>query len=229
VRVKSSARVVLDGSGAVAGVRVGDAAVTAPVVISTVPWHAFARLWDGAPPSALDALSAAAAAMASSPIVTVNLWLDGPAIDAPFVGLVGGPMHWVFDKSAIVGERAGHLSVVSSGADDLMRLDNAEITRLAVDQLRASLPDMRDRVVRRSVVVREPRATFSLAPGQPSRPATHTPVPGFYLAGDWTETGLPATIEGAVVSGHRAAEAALSEAVSADDGVSETPPNRPVV
>ena len=60
----------------------------------------------------------------------------------------------------------------------------------------------------RATVVREPRATFSLAPGQPPRPSTRTPVRGLYLAGDWIDTGLPATIESAVRSGHRAAAAA---------------------
>jgi squalene-associated FAD-dependent desaturase len=209
VRTRAPGRVVLDTTGAVTGVRVGDVAIAAPVVVSTVPWHAFARIWDGPPPSAIGDVAAAAEAMASASIVTVNLWLDGTAIDSSFVGLVGGPMHWVFDKSAILGERAGHLSIVSSGADDLVRLDNAALTRIAVEQLRAALPGMQGRVIRRSVVVREPRATFSLAPGQPPRPGTRTPIPGLYLAGDWTDTGLPATIEGAVVSGHRAAEAVL--------------------
>jgi uncharacterized protein with NAD-binding domain and iron-sulfur cluster len=60
------------------------------------------------------------------------------------------------------------------------------------------------------VVVREKRATFSVAPGQPSRPATKTAVPGLFLAGDWIDTGLPATIESAVVSGHAAAREALA-------------------
>jgi thioredoxin reductase len=59
------------------------------------------------------------------------------------------------------------------------------------------------------VVVREKRATFSVAPGQPARPRTATSVPGLWLAGDWMDTGLPATIESAVVSGHRAAAAAM--------------------
>jgi uncharacterized protein with NAD-binding domain and iron-sulfur cluster len=58
--------------------------------------------------------------------------------------------------------------------------------------------------------VREPQASFSLSPGQPPRPATATPVRGLWLAGDWVDTGLPATIEGAVVSGHLAAAAILA-------------------
>ena len=170
-----------------------------------MPWHAFARIWPGDVPAALLAVATNAALMASSPIVTVNLWFDGPVMRERFVGLVGGPMHWVFDKSAIFGDGAGHLSIVSSGADAIARLDNAELTRLATQQIAQALPEAATRRLVRSVVVREQRATFSLEPGAPPRPATRTPIPGFYLAGDWTDTGLPATIEGAVVSGHRAA------------------------
>ena len=69
---------------------------------------------------------------------------------------------------------------------------------------------MRGLQVRRSVVVREPRATFSLEPNGPPRPGSRTPVRGFFLAGDWTDTGLPGTIEGAVRSGHAAADAVLA-------------------
>ncbi len=152
--------------------------------------------------------------MTSSPIVTVNLWFDGPVTHGRFVGLVDGPMHWVFDKSAIFGENAGHVSVVASGADEIARLGNAEITQLAVAQLARGLPSARSRQLLRSVVVREHRATFSLAPGGPPRPATRTPLKGFFLAGDWTDTGLPGTIEGAVLSGYRAAEAVMAALTS---------------
>jgi uncharacterized protein with NAD-binding domain and iron-sulfur cluster len=73
------------------------------------------------------------------------------------------------------------------------------------------LPDplARAAAVRKASVVRERRATFSLAPGQPARPTAGTPLAGFYLAGDWTDTGLPGTIESAAMSGHRAAEAVV--------------------
>ena len=88
-------------------------------------------------------------------------------------------------------------------------MDNAEVTSAAVAQIQAALPGARSRTLRRSVVVREHRATFSLAPGQPPRPGIATPVPGLLLAGDWTDTTLPGTIEGAVQSGHRAADRIL--------------------
>ena len=88
-------------------------------------------------------------------------------------------------------------------------MDNARVTRGAVEQLQLALPEVASRRLLRSVVVREHRATFSLAPGSPPRPAAVTAVPGFYLAGDWTDTGLPGTIEGAVKSGHRAAALVL--------------------
>jgi predicted NAD/FAD-dependent oxidoreductase len=148
--------------------------------------------------------------MDSSPIVTVNLWLDGPVLPQPFVGFAGGPMHWAFDKRAIVGESAQHLSIVSSGAIDLVNQDNAAITAAAIAQLSSALPEMRARRVLRSVVVREHRASFSLAPGGPVRPSATTPIAGFYLAGDWTNTELPATIEGAALSGRIAADAIVA-------------------
>ena len=98
------------------------------------------------------------------------------------------------------------VSLVSSGASPVVHLLNHELIAAAHDELLEALPAVRAAQVVRATVVREPRATFSLAPGQPVRPPTETPVQGLYLAGDWIDTGLPATIEGAVRSGHRAAE-----------------------
>jgi zeta-carotene desaturase len=186
-------------------------AIEASAVVCAVAWHALARVFDQAVPPALDALVSAASARRSSPIVTVNLWLDGPLFDGPFVGLVDGPIQWAFDKSAIFGEHAGHLSLVASGADALAGMDVASIVDHATAELRRALPAMAARRVLRSVVVKERRATFSIAPGEPPRPATRTPLTKFYLAGDWIDTGLPGTIESAARSGHLAAEAVLAD------------------
>lgn len=105
------------------------------------------------------------------------------------------------------------ISLVASGARDLVRLENSELIALAEHELRQCLPAAREATRTHALVVREPRATFSVAPGAPARPGTVTPLPGFFLAGDWTDTGLPGTIEGAVRSGHAAADAVLGTLV----------------
>ncbi|MBM3817657.1 MAG: FAD-dependent oxidoreductase [Acidimicrobiia bacterium] len=178
-------------------------------VIAAVPWYALPDTLLSPPPE-LARTVAAAAHTAASPIVTVNLWLDRVVTDGMFVGLPGRTMQWVFDKRTIFGERASHLSLVSSGAEHIVASGNQELIDLAVAEIRDALPGARAATVTRAVVVREKRATFSVAPGQPARPETRTAVPGLFLAGDWIDTGLPATIEGAVLSGHLAAAAALS-------------------
>ena len=211
VRTGAPARIRLD-AGAVTSVAVGDETWTAPAVIAAVPWFALHDLFDGdiAP---LAPVLDAAAATASSPIVTVNLWFDRVVMDEPFVGLPGRMMQWVFDKRAVFGESASHLSLVSSGAADVLRWTNPQLIDAALDEVRGALPLAREARVVRATVIREPRATFSLAPGQPERPGVQTPVRGLFLAGDWIGTRLPATIEAAVRSGHLAAEAALPTCV----------------
>ena len=119
----------------------------------------------------------------------------------------GRSMQWVFDKRAIFGEAASHLSLVSSGAEEIVARGNQELIDLAMREVTEALPQARTANLTRAVVVREKRATFSVAPGQPPRPKTRTELPGLFLAGDWIDTGLPATIEGAVLSGHLAAAA----------------------
>ncbi len=209
VMTSTPARIVMTPAGTVEVVQTPAATIATRAVLSAVPWHALARLWSPDVPASLGSLVASASAMASSPIVTANLWFDGLALADPFVGLIGGPMHWAFDKAALLGRSVTHLSVVASGAAGLAAMDNAEVTRVATEQLSAALPQIRRARLLRSVIVREHRATFSLAPGGPARPQPGTPLEGFFLAGDWTDTRLPATIEGAVVSGRTAAKLIL--------------------
>ena len=178
------------------------------VVICAVPWFALSEIFVDPPPSLRSTLDAADRT-AASPIVTVNLWFDRIVTDDVLVGLPGRTMQWVFDKRRVFGEQASHLSLVSSGAEKVVSLANEELIELAVREVNDAIPAARAATVRRAVVVREKRATFSVAPGQPPRPATRTSVPGLLLAGDWIDTGLPATIEGAVRSGHMAAAAAM--------------------
>lgn len=183
--------------------------VVAPVVVCAVPWHAMAAVFDAVPP-ALVATIANAAAMQSAPIVTANLWFDRAVLDAPFIGLPGRAFQWAFDKRRVTAGQATHVSLVCSGAGDVVGLDNEAIVAHACRELQDAVPAARQATLVRGTAIRERRATFSLAAGEPARPATTTALADFYLAGDWVETGLPATIESAVVSGHRAASAVLA-------------------
>ncbi len=215
-RVSSDADAVLE-------VRVRGERMASGRVISAVSWAALEPLFGSGAPKAIAATIANAVAMESKPIVTVNLWYDRRVMDEPFVGLPGRTVQWVFDKSAIVGRdarsesstatvQASHLSLVSSGADAIVSESDETLIAGAVTEIADAMPAARSARLTRATVIREKRATFSLAPGQPPRPGPRTPVPGLYLAGDWTDTGLPGTIESAVVSGHRAARALLEDA-----------------
>jgi hydroxysqualene dehydroxylase len=204
VRMGSTATVRVDG-GAGISVTADRGRWSAKSVIPAVPWFALADLFDAVPTPLADVVDRARK-MDSCPIVTVNLWFNRRIIDEPFIGLPGRVMQWVFDKRLVFGDDASHLSLVSSGADAIVSRTNDELIQLAHQELYEAMPDVRTATLLRATVVREPRATFSLAPGQPARPPTETGVRGLYLAGDWIDTGLPATIESAVRSGHRAAD-----------------------
>ena len=128
----------------------------------------------------------------------------GSVLDVPFVGLPRRPWQWVFDVGATWG-RAHQLSFVASAADGMPEQTNEALIESALAILREVTPKAREATLRHGLVVRERRATFSVAPNAPPRPANQTGVPGLFLAGDWIGTSLPATIESAAASGHAAA------------------------
>jgi squalene-associated FAD-dependent desaturase len=189
----------------VRGVEIRGQPVDCPLVVCAVPWFALKAVFAEIP-DALAPIVAAAEGTASMPIVTVNLWYDRRVMEDAFVALPGRAMQWVFDKRIAFGREASHLSLVASGAEELVAQDTAALVERAAREVAEALPGAREARLLRGTVVREKHATFSLAPGQPARPAVETPVRGLVLAGDWIDTGLPGTIEGAVVSGNRAAQ-----------------------
>jgi hydroxysqualene dehydroxylase len=209
-RTGALARIVVNDGG-ISAVETRTGRIAASRVIAAVPWFSLATLFAGGAPAALEPTIDNASRMQSKPIVTVNLWYDAPVMDEPFVGLPGRTMQWVFDKRFVFDEASSHLSIVSSGAEALAPMADDAVVAIARQEVEDALPRAAAARLTRATVIREKRATFSLAAGQPPRPGTRTPVPGLYLAGDWTDTGLPGTIESAVISGHRAARAAIEE------------------
>jgi hypothetical protein len=138
------------------------------------------------------------------------MWLDRVVVDRPMVGLRDCPVEWVFDKGRLYGRAAPpqHLAFIVSAAYRVLSLPHAELKGAAEAALRRYFPAMAGATVLRSLVLREREATFASDPAAEAlRPGPRTPVRGLFLAGDWTATALPATIEGAVRSGYAAARA----------------------
>jgi squalene-associated FAD-dependent desaturase len=179
----------------------------ADAVILAVPHDAAARLL---PPAAgLD--PARLRALGSSPIVDVHLVFDRRVADVPFAAAVGSPVQWVFDRTLPAGLAEGQYLVVSVSAAAEEVDEPAEVIRRRhLGALAALFPRVRGARVVDAFVTRERLATFRQTPAAARlRPGTGTAVPGLFLAGSWTDTGWPDTMEGAVRSGLAAARAAL--------------------
>ena len=148
----------------------------------------------------------------TSAIVNVYLWYDRPVIDLDFAGTFGSDLQWIFNRTQLLGARAaGHCVGVSlSAADEWVDVPK-DVAALRCDRaIERMFPARAGARLIRSAVVKEPRATFRAGPGVARyRPGPIGAIDGLYLAGDWTDTGWPATMEGAVRSGEIAAEAML--------------------
>ncbi|MBI4371657.1 MAG: FAD-dependent oxidoreductase [Elusimicrobia bacterium] len=174
----------------------------AQTVVSTLPPWDLSRLELPA------ALRGPWETLAPAPIVGATLRLDRPVMRERFIGLLGAETHWVFNKSRIHGLSGDGqiLSVVISGAHDQIAYSPRAILDAMLRDLSACLPDFAKANVTAWKVIKEPFATISPAPGaEAKRPEPGSGMPGFLFAGDWTRTGLPATIESACVSGFAAA------------------------
>jgi squalene-associated FAD-dependent desaturase len=172
--------------------------IDADAIVVAVPPHESARLLGESDPGLED-----------SPIVSVHLWFDRPLLTTPLVALLGSDAHWVFDRGALTGhkpERGQYVTVVSSGAPELLEVRGRELVERIAGQLTERLGAAE---LLWSRVSREPYATIALRPGV-VRPGVETGRPGVVRAGAWTDTGWPATMESAVRSGRAAARFVLS-------------------
>lgn len=185
--------------------------LSARAVISSVPLFDLSGILPSAygtssnNQSSLDSVS-------SSAIVTINLWLDRVVMDEDFVSLLDSPVQWVFNKNKIFSngrEDRSYLACVISGASEMLSWEKEKLVRLALDEVGRAYPETRTAKLLHSVVVKEKRATLASSPtSQRYRLPTKTQWKNFFLAGDWTDTGLPSTIESAVTSGFTAARLA---------------------
>ncbi|MEM7154944.1 MAG: hydroxysqualene dehydroxylase HpnE [Myxococcota bacterium] len=181
-------------------------------VVSTVPPQ---PLLDALPDSARrHPIFQDVARLTTSPIINVWMMLDrSPFIDAPFVGLISSPLHWLFDRSRIEGQVGGDtlLNCTISGARGMVDDRPSTLLEMAKAELARFFPD-RPVQLRGHKIIKERRATIGHAAGTYQwRPPTRSPVPGLLLGGDWVRTGLPATIESACQSGHDAAAAVIED------------------
>lgn len=184
-----------------AAVRCGTESIPCDAVVLAVPWKAAARLVPDIVPTGNERL-------AGSPITAVHLWFDRDVIDVPHAVLVGRVSQWVF-RGEHGSTTPGHCQVVISASRGLMQSGRQAIVDQVVAELREVFPAARNATLRDAKVVTDPTAVLSVRPGvDAQRPAAVTRVPNLFLAGDWTATGWPSTMEGAIRSGRIAAVAA---------------------
>jgi len=154
-----------------------------------------------------------------APITGVHFWFDREVMKEPFITLLDTTTQWIFNKTALYSSVNGatpaagagqYLQLVISASYDLLQRPRQEIIDLCLKEVRQALPAARESNLVKATVIKEAAATFSPGPGVDRwRPKQETSIGGLYLAGDWTATGWPSTMEGAVRSGYLAAEAVL--------------------
>ena len=190
--------VAADGSGVVLS---GGGRLRADAVVLALPPE---RVTEVAP------LPSVGQGLGSSPIVNIHLWYDRPVMRGPFLSIVDSPAQWVFNRSHHRDDPGQHLVISVSAATDDITTPRERIADRYVAELGELFPTARHASLERVHVVKEPLATISPGPGQAAlRPPNQTSEPGLAVAGSWTNTGWPATMEGAVRSGILAARAVL--------------------
>lgn len=211
VRMREGVQEVLIDGDHVKGVKLhsGEEILGKRVVV-TVPPSALQKITVNHP--SIKALIEKTNALKPSPILSLHIWGDLPDMKAPYMGFWGTHFHWAFQKSGVYGDSSTkHWTLVASGAVHLADFDKDKLIVQAEEELK-TIPGVGDVRIERAKLVRELEATW-IPPlnDSSSRLPTVSPVQGLYFAGDWTDTGLPCTIESAVLSGHKAASAILEE------------------
>ncbi len=186
-------------------------------LVLAVPFDVLGRMLPESPTAA--PLAAALAQFSTSPITGIHLWFDRKISELDHAVLLDRTIQWMFHKSRLIKDRSrgnemredgagSYIELVVSCSRSLVEKSKNEIVEMAVKEAREFFPRARDATLLKSTVIKEIHATYSPRPGVDQyRPKPGTAWPRVFLAGDWTATGWPATMEGAVRSGYLAAEA----------------------
>ena len=222
VSLRAGVRVIQVAEGSVAGLQLESGEqVTADFYLAAVPHDALLELLSGEIAEREPAF-ANLRRLRTSPITGVHLWIDREVMSEPYLTVLDCTTQWIFNKSLLYSSSAGavgargvaeagqYLQLVISASYGLAARSRQEIIELCRRELEGILPATREAHLVKATVIKEMAATFSPEPGCDQwRPRQTSPIGGLFLAGDWTATGWPATMEGAVRSGYLAAEAIL--------------------
>jgi len=145
-----------------------------------------------------------------SSVLSIYLWYDGDIFDFDFIGVIDSPIHWIFNRREIFENQNNKytnlLSIVISSANELINLNNKQIIDLIQNELASILPEIKNRNLLHSKIIKEKFATLKIDKSvEKSRPNNNTNFSNLFIAGDWTNTDLPATIESAALSGKKSA------------------------
>ncbi len=192
--------------------RTGEESMAARKIVLALPFEQTRTLLAGLPPGpGAQDLLADAARMVHSPFISILLWYDRQITDLDHAWLLDTTIQWFFHKSRIrnyAPERGSYVELVIAGSRTELPLTRQQILEPALAELARFFPDSARATLVKSGILKEARATFSVTPGlDPARPTQQTGIPGLYLAGDWTRTDWPSTMEGAARSGRLAAGA----------------------
>jgi squalene-associated FAD-dependent desaturase len=199
----------VEGDHVVAVEASGGQRIAGDFFVSAVPWDTLPRLLP--PQWASHPFFAPAMRLEAAPIVGLHLWYDRPVMEEEFVAFLDSPIQWVFNKSRIQGRRepGQYLCISLSGAWEYAPLSKEELQRRFTQEMARVFPKAAEARLERFIVVKQLAATFRSTPGaQACRPPQRTPLRNLFLAGDWTQTGWPSTMESAVRSGLLAAQEA---------------------
>ncbi len=210
--LREGVEAILPGGGGKWSLRTSAGVRTSDAVVLALPFEQAQRLITGLPASSSsEELGRDLSRFVHAPYTTVHLWFDRQITDLDHAALLDTTIQWIFHKSRIRGypeERGSYVELVIAASTAQLKMERQEILDDALRELASFFPDVRQARVVKSGILKEARATFSVLPGLDRlRPASPSPWPGIYLAGDWVGTGWPSTMESAARSGYLAAEA----------------------